>query len=1610
MRLNKFPQGAAKIIITVFFVLILTMPLSGVDSSEEDIRNGIDEKTEDDNQIPNDSIQSDITRDMGLDDDLTRSPPWKEWERFHYHRGGESGAATYNSTSNKVYLYGGGSESYRQGRWSYSAEDDMFAYDLDADRWIAIEKATSPGARFRMSYATDEQNGIMYILGGYQGTSSGILVNDLWSFDMGTETWNRVVSSGPLPSNQRRAQAPMVFDPDYGTEGALYIHMGRDDNRDNLTRFYRIDLSNPSATPFGMQDGQSDGLVPRWGHDMVLDEGNDRAYIFGGVHKDDQGDEEYLREMWYTDISVSPNIWTQIVLPEEMPTLIGARMFMNENGTINIWGGRRNESSDWENETLWIYDPQTESWSWQHYANDNDERPNDRGYYARYYSEEDDRFFSFAGQYWYRYGGSIRSSNLRDLNYLNTRFTLDWTQFPNNQSTGTTSNGILCHDSDRDRLYYVGPTSANNGTEYVYYWDLNINDWIGPFYSQESGNPPYRTNAGLCYVEEENTVYMYGGGYTTGWGNNREYYTLSDMWKLDLDTYQWSNIYEEAFPGQRQGMELIYNPDNGLIYFYGGYEYLDPTDSTTMKIHNDFWTFNPTSNTFLKKTSSGSSPEARYGSALCYIPEDNVIFLFGGNYLSSGSSNPREENDMWKFFISNGTWKEMDAAYKPSDRSGAKMVYDPLTKEIFLSGGSSNDDLIRYRILENRWYSDYYFVPNPGMIESHAMLFTEESRDIWLIGGGAKAGMWKLGIPPRLGIQDIRFTDPDEGTDMAFAMMRPYNFRITVKTVNGPQDLDEMSVKIRHRFGTYELVYDRDEDIAGNNAWTEKDSKDYAELGSEPTVTEEGNLISVNIPIMFHWNWTQYSSPRDRWVEVSCTGHDVEPDQLQRYGFLRVRNRLELVGNLLVDAQTQGRITNNSWVRSNEEITVHGPFVEYAGTDVNPPENTYTVALWDEDENMYASSSGSGEEINITFNTPNTTYNNYVYVINISDVPSSTDTSELELTLNIDGDDPNPPGQVLIHADDFEDTRTNYDDEREVFLTWQSAKEFSSGIYTYYYSFEDNSGTRDGFEVSGNLSARVELPKPGNNTIFVWAEDNVGNIGPAANSTILIDEEQVVFELLSPDLNETIPYTDIDLKVNITDNGGSRIDPKMIQYRYTTMGLNHQEMWQSDTAWKHITKLWDLGVRDNFLFDLQLKSLSDSADNYVQFRAKDGASSSYFTSEIYNLMVDTDLAYPNVTIVSPPDKAEFEDAANVVLSWDVNFFAPEDVEYYLYMSNDKQMVADKDDQALWIDQTISATDYRPTGLEFGIYYWTVIPVAKGEYVGECLDGIYSFDLTNEANYAFTVNSDRLQMKFRQGMRDIPLKFRIINQASTNGFFTPDVDGLDGMNITWDVLPPTGYKVEVNSEYEATAYLNVPEDMELGNYTVEIEFTNQWGVNRSVNLDIQITPKEADDNGEDGEDGISVTAIIIIVVVTVVLILVVGSILYFFVYKSSEDEEVKTKGMEESLEDIEREYGVSSGAATAPQPTGSGHTGAPSAPVTSGDVQQPPTEGSEQEEAEGPISLAEEGSEDDWMNLVARETKDLESQSEIEEDKAIQSDGKPKSLSDILAEMEGNSDD
>ncbi|MGA1822785.1 MAG: kelch repeat-containing protein, partial [Thermoplasmatota archaeon] len=1094
--------------------------------------------------------------------------------------------------------------------------------------------------------------------------------------------------------------------------------------------------------------------------------------------------------------------------------------------------------------------------------------------------------------------------------------------------------------------------------------------------------------------------YVYGGGYTTGQGPNTRYWTLDDFWKVDLDTYSWTLIYEDAFPGERQGIELLYNPDTDLLYFYGGYSYLDPADAYTRQIYADFYSFDPDTSQFKMINPPATNPGGRFGSSLVYDYDDDVMYLFGGEHLPSGSPTSKLENVLWRYDFTANKWTEIDATYKPSDRDYGKMVYDPLTKELYLLGGGENDDLVRFRILEGRWYTDWYPVPNPGTLSGHALFFDTAKRDIWLFGGGAKSGIWRMGIPARLAIQNVEFTNAEDGNTLAYAMLKTYNFEVVTKTVTGPGDLDEMKFDLTHSNGKFTLIYKRSEDYPGGEPWTELDNGDYAELTADPTVTVDGELLTFDIPLKFHWNWTHKSSQIERTVDVRCTGIGVDEDALKTTFFLSVRNQLELKGRIDMEGEFQGSIKNESWIRSDEKLTIHGPVVSYVGTDIHPPVGTYEVRLWDENDDYYVSSAPAGEGINITLNSPNSTKTGYKYILNITGVPENTDTTEIELMLNVDGNSPEAPAILTLHADKADDSRTDFDNDLDIIATWQAAFETGSGVKVYYWAFSDLGGTRLGTELNITTKADIHLPTNGSHTVYIWAEDKVGNIGPAANATIVVDDEPIIFDLLSPDPEITIPYDNIDIVLNITDYGGSLINRFSVQYRYTSGGLNDEVNWLGSEAWQYYQTIWDLEDSSNFLVEMELKDLSQGADNFFQFRAVDGAGSQY-ESEVFNFEVDFDLAYPKVTIVGPANYAEFSDAEDIVLSWNVDFFEPKDVEYYLYMSTIKDLVVNHQELGKWRNEPIIGTEYQPTGLTFGTYYWTIVPIAKGEYQGECLNGYFQFNLTNEESYAFDVNPDEDIMRFQQGTVGIPINFDITNKGNFDAYIKPSLltEGL--VNITWETLPDSGYFVRVGSSYTAIAMMTIPSNATIGNHTLVFEFRSDMGLVRTREITLQITKRQEVAPPE--EDSVDPSLFIVIGIILVIVILAVIGALYFFVFKKKGKKDEIT--LEHELDELEKEYGISSGVAVAPLPKGGATKALPSAKTP-----RPPVEGEEEldefQDVEEEPQLVAPGSEDDWMNIVAAETVALERQSAVEEDKMVQSDGQPKDISDILGEMIG----
>jgi len=1539
--------------------------------------------------------------DMDSSEIATRSAPWLEWERFSYHSGGEDGALFYDSDEDMVYAFGGGYTG-QQGTNSY---DDFFKFDLNEGKWINVPYSYGPMGRYQCSYACDETTGKYYVYGGYQ---SGTMLNDLWVFDSGTQTWSQPKSS--LLGIQR-VRSPMVVDR---VNQKLYLHMGQGDaftqGSSNLSGFFEIDIQANFAVTALTNDGREAGMELRYSHDMCIDEVNQIIYMWGGYHRINRWQGFYLKELW--GYGIQNETWFRIRLPAGIGEKSEAKVFFRPyDGTVNIWGGRN--GSEWSrDERLWTYNPVTDEWTVIDLTNEISGR--DR--YARYYSFDDDRYVIFAGR---------TGDRENTVHYLDMP-THSWTSYPEERRSSTNQNGILAHDRTRGRLYYIGPSInsgwGGNDTAYYYYFDLLTEKWVGPIWNNGNDDPISRDWPGMCYVPDENAVYMYGGEYQTGNWQNRRYWNTADLWRIDLDTNTWEKIYEVAGPGERSRFDMVYNEVDKKIYFYGGCKYKVET-SSDVDVFDDFFSFDPAGRSF-QRIQITPNPGKIWGAGVVIEDRDHEMYLFGG-WLEK-DTNPDYDDEMWKYNFSTRKWTQLPWNTNPSTRAFVEMDYDPVTHEIIMTGGGSgggSNDVFRYRILENSYSSDLYLLPNPGSLYGHGSVFIVETRDLWVYGGGGEHGIWRLGIPPRLSIQEAVLTDGDEEGGVAYAMKRPYTFRTTVKTVNGPADLNEVVMDIAHSgtFGKLQIRFNNTD-----SSFREVDPADYAEV-VDSSYSWDGIYLTLQAKVMFHWNWSTPSNYYNRIFKVMASGNDIIGDSVLIRDFLVVRNTLSHVGELVVRSDLRGRLENGSWVQADERITFTGPVIVYSGTeDVYPSQGSFTVNLWDDNDNVRQMQPAEGEPINLSMVSPESSQEDVDYTFNLTGIPAENDELSLGFVLNTDGTSPLPPEELKIIGDINSVTpNTRFDNDTEVSVEWNSIIDSGSGIKGYYWSYEDNGGSSDGTWVN-ETKFLLDLPSNGTHTVYVWAEDNVGNIGPSSNASIMVDTEPIVFRVVSPNIDNLIPYLEIEITFNLTDLGGSKIRPYFVEYRYTTYGLNDQEDWVKESAWKVVPDAQFMDPSTYFEFTLPLSGLTEGVDNYIQIKAQDRAGS-VFESEIYNIQVDTSLKYPDVTLIHPEDNAEFETPEGIGFNWSVDFFLPEDVKYYLLVSREKELIQqylDKESNPLEppsddvVRRVLTVLEFSPDWLTFGDYYWTVIPVAKDKWIGNCTTGLRKLSITSEDNYRISARVDDDYLGYIRGKNYPFMTFTVDNEGQQDAIVSIDYALRDGITVSWNLQPnyEDRYRIIVGGKLEIIGTLTIDDSVPASNnYTLYFYFNTTMGVKRTIPITLEV--KESQEiGGEDEEKDNTATIAIIVVAVIVVLMLILG-LVYFLVIKKKDKEKKPAYGSFTNFEEMEKEMGLDNKSAPVPvglrKPLPQKKTGEG---VTSGEV-KPEAEKPELalpgEGEQGPPTLAEEGSEDEWMNLVAKETLESETvEDTIEVDDHLVTGSTAdtgKTLEDILAEMEENID-
>ena len=102
-------------------------------------------------------------------------------------------AMAYDSGSDRILMYGGDGSS------------DVWAYDFDSNTWTQKKDAPFP-ALFFSAMAYDAVSNQTLLFGGYGGFGVGN-VNDLWSYDFGTDTWTLKSLSQKPPARHYHSMA-----------------------------------------------------------------------------------------------------------------------------------------------------------------------------------------------------------------------------------------------------------------------------------------------------------------------------------------------------------------------------------------------------------------------------------------------------------------------------------------------------------------------------------------------------------------------------------------------------------------------------------------------------------------------------------------------------------------------------------------------------------------------------------------------------------------------------------------------------------------------------------------------------------------------------------------------------------------------------------------------------------------------------------------------------------------------------------------------------------------------------------------------------------------------------------------------------------------------------------------------------------------------------------------------------------------------------------------------------------------------------------------------------------------------------------------------------------
>jgi N-acetylneuraminic acid mutarotase len=163
------------------------------------------------------------------------------------------------------------------------------------------------------------------------------------------------------------------------------------------------------------------------------------------------------------------------------------------------------------------------------------------------------------------------------------------------------------------------------------------------------------------------------------------------------------NSETQDYPLRRYGHKMLYLPEDESMFLFGGeYEYEGDV------FLNNTWKYNYSSNTW-QILSTTKSPSPRLNQGMVYDSKNQQIILFGG--LDTNTYN--QLNDTWIFDLNENQWEQLNLSNSPAIRSDMSFYYDDVVEALIIFGGYT----IYNQLLNDTWC---FYTQNNTWVEVNA--------------------------------------------------------------------------------------------------------------------------------------------------------------------------------------------------------------------------------------------------------------------------------------------------------------------------------------------------------------------------------------------------------------------------------------------------------------------------------------------------------------------------------------------------------------------------------------------------------------------------------------------------------------------------------------------------------------------------------------------------------------------------------------------------------------------------------------------------------------------------------------------------------------------------